>query len=74
MEDCKCYREMTIYEEINALPIEERIKERLLNKLKLEESIKGKLENEIYKCHNEIDRLEKSIIYLAKIVGEYKET
>ena len=68
-----CAREMTIIEEIKALSIEEKIKKRLLDKLEDEDSRNYKLENEVYRCHREIEKLEKAVLFLSKEVAEYKE-
>ena len=68
-----CVREMSIIEEIKALSIEEKIKKRLLDKLEDEDSRNYELENEVYRCHREIEMLEKAVLYLSKEVGKCKE-
>lgn len=68
--DCKgCVKELTIIEEIERLNIEEKIKERIIRKLEDEDSRNYELENEIYRCHKEIQRLENAVLYLSKIVS-----
>ena len=68
--DCKgCIKELTIIEEIKRLHIEEKIKERIIRKLEDEDSRNYELENEIYRCHKEIEMLEKSVLYLSKILA-----
>lgn len=68
--DCKCDREMTVYEEINALPIEERIKERIFKKLHVLESTNEALIKEIRNANSEINSLSRAVLYLSKIVSE----
>lgn len=68
-----CAREMTIIEEIKALSIEEKIKKRLLDKLEDEDSRNYELEDEVYRCHREIEKLEKAVLFLSKEIAEYKE-
>lgn len=68
--DCKCCREMTIYEEIDALPIEERIKERILEKLHVLISTNESLIKEIRDANSEINSLSRAVLYLSKIVSE----
>lgn len=72
-EDRPTIREATVIEEIERLPIEEYLKESILRRLKRDASRKSEMENELYRCHNEIESLEKAVIYLSKIVGECKE-
>lgn len=68
--DCKgCIKELTIIEEIERLHIEKKIKERIIRKLEDEDSRNYELENEIYRCHKEIEMLEKSVLYLSKILA-----
>lgn len=63
-------REATVIEEIERLPIEEYLKESILRRLKIDASREGEMENEIYRCHNEIERLERAVIYLSKEVAK----
>ena len=37
--------------------------------LEKEDSRNWEMENELYRCHNEIEMLEKAVIYLSKIVA-----
>ena len=65
--------EASVIEEIERLDIDEYTKESILRRLKIEESEKSEIRNEIFRCHNEIQRLEKAIIYLSKVVADCKE-
>ena len=72
--DCKCCsREMTIIEEIDALPIEEKIKNRIIDKLWKQKSDYDNIKEELYECHYEIERLQKAVLYLSKEIGKCKE-
>ena len=68
--NCKCCRELTVYEEIDALAIEEKTKERILSKLSEENSNYINVRNELYECRYEIERLEKAVICLSKMVAK----
>ena len=68
-----CDREMTIIEEIDALPIEERIKKRIIRKLSEHNLDYTNMKNELYECHYEIERLQKAVLYLSKEIGKCKE-
>ena len=74
--DCNCCcasRELTIIEEIDALPIEERIKERIISKVSEQNSNYDNIKEELYECHYEIERLQKAVLYLSKEIGKCKE-
>lgn len=64
---------VSVIEEIKSLPIKESLKESILRKLEDEDSRNYKLENEVYRCHREIEKLEKAVLFLSKEVAEYKE-
>lgn len=68
--DCKCCREMTVYEEIDALPIEEKIKNRIMGKLIVLVRTNDDLIKKIQDANSEINRLEKAVIYLSKQVAK----
>lgn len=69
--DCKgCDREMTVYEEIDALPIEEKLKNRIMKKLILLVNTNDKLIKEIRDANSEINSLQRAVLYLSKIVSE----
>lgn len=63
-----CIRELTIIEEIDALPIEEKLKNRIMKKLIVLISTNDNLIKEIRDANSEINRLEKAVIYLSKLV------
>ena len=69
--DCNngCVRELTIIEEIDALPIEEKLKNRIMKKLIVLISTNDNLIKEIRDANSEINRLEKAVLYLSKIVA-----
>ena len=74
--DCNCCcasRESTIIEEIDALPIEERIKERIISKVSEHNLDYTNMKNELYECRCEIERLQKAVLYLSKEIGKCKE-
>ena len=72
--DCKCCaREATVIEEIERLPIEENIKERIIDKLWKQKSDYDNIKEELYGCHYEIERLQKAVLYLSKEVAKCKE-
>ena len=66
-------REATVIEEIERIPIDAYLKESILKRFNIDYSRESKMKNEISMCHNEIERLEKAIVYLAKEVAEYRE-
>ena len=68
-----CARELTVIEEIDALPIEEKIKERIIDKLWKQKSDYNNIKEELYECHYEIERLQKAVLYLSKELGKFKE-
>lgn len=71
--NCCCNREMTIIEEIDALPIEERIKEKIIEKLNVLVSTNEALIKEIRDANSEIHSLSRAVLYLSKEVGKCKE-
>ena len=66
-------REATVIEEIEHLPIDGYLKESILRRLKIEDSRKSEMADELYSCYREIDKLEKAVVFLSKLAGEYKE-
>lgn len=70
MGDCECCKEMTVYEEIDALPIEEKLKNRIMKKLILLVNTNDKLIKEIRDANSEINSLQRAVLYLSKIVSE----
>lgn len=70
MSEGVCCREMTVYEEIDALPIEEKLKDRIMGKLIVLVNTNDKLIREIQDANSEINRLEKAVIYLSKIASK----
>lgn len=70
MGDCECCKEMTVYEEIDALPIEEKLKNRIMKKLILLVNTNDKLIKEIRNANSEINNLQRAVLYLSKIVSE----
>lgn len=70
MGDCECCKEMTVYEEIDALPIEEKLKNRIMKKLILLVNTNDKLIKEIRDANSEINNLQRAVLYLSKIVSE----
>lgn len=60
---------VSVIEEIKHLPIKESLKEKILRELEKEDSRNWEMENELYRCHKEIEMLEKAVLYLSKEVA-----
>lgn len=61
-------REASLYEELEALPIEDVLKARLLSKLEILLSDKSELQTYLTRCYMEIDRMKATIVKLAMIL------
>lgn len=68
-----CSREMNVYEEVNALDIDQSTKERILKKAKRDMSYSRDLSDALSKSREEARRLEKAVIFLSKLIGGYEE-
>ena len=70
--DCKgCYKEPSLGEMIDSLPIQSDIKESMIGKYNSIVDINEHLINQIRNANSEIDRLEKAVIILSKTMVKY---
>lgn len=70
--DCKCcYKEPSLGEMIDSLPIQSDIKELMIRKYNSIVDINEDLINQIRNANSEIDRLEKAVIILSKTMAKY---
>lgn len=70
--DCKgCYKEPSLGEMIDSLPIQSDIKESMIRKYNSIVDINEHLINQIRNANSEIDRLEKAVIILSKTMVKY---
>lgn len=71
-KDCKCcYKEPSLGEIINSLPLESDLKDKMFERYKKIIDINEDLINQIRDCHSEIDRLERAVIILSKTLAKH---
>ena len=71
-KDCKCcYKEPSLGEMIDSLPLESDIKDKMIRKYNSIVDINEDLIQQIRNCHSEIDRLERAVIILSKTMVKY---